>query len=41
VFSNSQGMVERTFINETVDDFFKGGVHFGFNITRAFQLKKH
>jgi Membrane bound beta barrel domain (DUF5777) len=41
VFSNSQGMVERTFINETVDDFFKGDIHFGFNITRAFQLKKN
>ncbi len=39
VFSNTQGMVERTFINETADQFFKGGIHFGFNITRAFQLK--
>ena len=40
VFSNTQGMVERTFINETEGDFLKGGIHFGFNITRAFQLKK-
>ncbi len=40
VFSNSQGMVERTFINETADNFFKGGIHFGFNVTRAFQPKK-
>lgn len=40
IFSNTQGMVERTFINETEGDFFKGGIHFGFNITRAFQVKK-
>lgn len=40
VFSNSQGMIERTFINENTDNFFDGGIHFGFNITRAFQLKK-
>lgn len=40
IFSNTQGMVERTFINETAGNFFKGDVHFGFNITRTFQLKK-
>ena len=41
ILSNTQGMVERTFINETSGNFFKGGIHFGFNITRAFQLKKN
>jgi hypothetical protein len=40
VFTNSQGMIERTFINENTDNFFDGGIHFGFNITRAFQLRK-
>jgi hypothetical protein len=40
IFSNTQGMVERTFITETAGDFFKGDIHFGFNITRVFQLKK-
>ncbi|NOS94501.1 MAG: hypothetical protein HOP30_21525 [Cyclobacteriaceae bacterium] len=40
VLSNTQGMIERTFVTETADDFFDGGIHFGFNITRAFQLKK-
>ncbi|WP_258104387.1 DUF5777 family beta-barrel protein [Marinoscillum sp. MHG1-6] len=38
IFSNSQGMVERTFVTETAGNFFKGGIHFGFNITRTFQL---
>jgi len=40
IFSNTQGMVERTFINETEGDFFNGDIHFGFNITRVFQVKK-
>lgn len=39
ILSNTQGMVERTFITETEGDFFKGDIHFGFNITRTFQLK--
>jgi hypothetical protein len=38
VFTNSQGMVERQFMAETSGDFFDGDIHFGFNITRAFQL---
>lgn len=38
VFTNSQGMVERQFLGETTGDFFDGDIHFGFNITRAFQL---
>ncbi|WP_166964561.1 DUF5777 family beta-barrel protein [Yeosuana marina] len=37
ILSNSITMVERDFITETTDDFFKGGIHFGFNISRAFQ----
>lgn len=38
VFTNTLGMVERQFMAETVEDFFDGDIHFGFNITRAFQL---
>lgn len=38
VFSNTQGMIDRTFIGRTEGDFFKGDIHFGFNITRTFQL---
>jgi hypothetical protein len=38
VFTNSLGMVERQFLAETQGDFFDGDIHFGFNITRAFQL---
>lgn len=38
VFTNSLGMVERQFMAETAGDFFDGDIHFGFNITRAFQL---
>lgn len=40
VFSNSQGMIEKSFITETTGNFFDGDIHFGFNITRAFQFKR-
>lgn len=38
-FTNSTGMTERTFISETTGDFFRGDIHFGFNISRVFTLK--
>lgn len=38
VFTNSQGLIERQFMAETAGEFFDGDIHFGFNITRAFQL---
>lgn len=38
VFTNSYGMTERSFLAENSEDFFKGDIHFGFNITRTFQL---
>lgn len=38
-FTNSTGMTERTFISETTGNFFKGDVHFGFNISRVFTIK--
>lgn len=44
-FTNSQSMVEKGFIAEGNNDFFAGDIHFGFNISRTFQLggeaKKH
>ena len=38
--SNSTAMIEKAFITETNGDFFKGDIHFGFNISRTFQLGK-
>ncbi|MGE0772332.1 MAG: DUF5777 family beta-barrel protein [Cyclobacteriaceae bacterium] len=38
-FTNSTGMTERTYINETAGDFFNGDIHFGFNISRVFTIK--
>ena len=38
--SNSTGMTERTFINETTGSWGKGDLRFGFNISRVFTLKK-
>jgi hypothetical protein len=38
-FTNAQAMVESGFIPETTGNFFEGDIHFGFNISRVFQLK--
>ena len=38
--TNSPGMTERTFINETFGNWGKGDLLFGFNISRVFSLKK-
>lgn len=40
VFTNTLGMFERYTITQTTDDFFAGDIHFGFNITRTFQLSR-
>ena len=40
LLTNSQGMIEKQFIGETNDKFFKGGIYFGFNINRNFTLKQ-
>lgn len=40
VFTNTSGLTERAFITETEGDFSDGDIHFGFNVTRAFQLKR-
>src|SRR5688572_15325002 len=41
ILTNAVGLTERAFITETRDDFWDGDIHFGFNVTRTFQLKKH
>ncbi len=38
--TNSRGMVERSYITETTGDIADGDIYFGFNINRAFTLKK-
>ena len=40
-FTNSLGMTEKQFIGATTGQWKKGDVHFGFNISRVFTLKKH
>lgn len=37
-FTNATSMVPKGFIAETSNDFFDGEIHFGFNISRTFQL---
>ena len=39
-FTNSTGMTERTFINETSGSWNNGDVRFGFNIARVFTIVK-
>lgn len=41
MLSNAHTMIEKAFITETTSNFFDGDIHFGFNISRAFHLKKH
>lgn len=38
--TNSTGMTERTFINETKGQWKEGDIHFGFNISRVFTVQK-
>lgn len=40
IFTNSLGIIERDFIGETTGKWSKGDIHFGFNISRVFTLKK-
>ena len=39
-FTNSTSMIEKGFVAETTGDWFDGGIHFGFNISRVFTLVK-
>jgi len=38
-FTNARAMIEEGFITETNGNFFSGDIHFGFNISRVFQLR--
>ncbi len=37
-FTNSTGMNEKAFIAETTGDWLKGGIRFGFNVSRVFTI---
>lgn len=37
-FTNATSMIEKGFVAETTGDWLKGGIHFGFNISRVFTL---
>ena len=39
-FSNAVGMNERAYISQTTDNFFKGDIRFGFNLSRLFFIAK-
>jgi hypothetical protein len=39
-FTNSTGLTESTFINQTSGKWENGDIHFGFNISRVFKIKK-
>ncbi len=39
-FTNAIGMNERAFLTETTNDWSKGDIQFGFNISRVFQISK-
>jgi len=41
IFTNSLAMIEKGFIGETTGSWGKEDIHFGFNISRVFTLKKH
>ncbi len=40
MLTNSLAMIEKGFITETTGQWKKGDIHFGFNISRVFNLKK-
>lgn len=40
IFTNSVAMTEKGFIGETTGSWLKGDIHFGFNISRVFTVKK-
>lgn len=40
-FTNSTGMIEKAFFTENTGDWGKGDIHFGFNISRVFTLKRY
>jgi hypothetical protein len=40
VFTNSQGIIEPYYLAKTTDSWRKGGIYFGFNLSRVFNFKK-
>lgn len=38
-FTNARSMIEKGFITETTGDFGAGDIHFGFNVSRVFNVK--
>lgn len=38
--TNSRGMAEKFLVGETTGDWMNGDIHFGFNVSRVFTLKK-
>jgi|SRR5690554_6096083 len=38
-FTNSIGMIEKSFMTETTGDWANGDIHFGFNISRVFTIR--
>ena len=38
-FTNARAMIEEGFVTETTGNFLAGDIHFGFNVSRTFQLK--
>ncbi|MBC5772840.1 hypothetical protein H8S95_02095 [Pontibacter sp. KCTC 32443] len=39
-FTNSTSMIEPGFMTETIGDWGKGDIHFGFNVSRVFTIRK-
>lgn len=39
-FTNSRGMTEKSLVGETTGRWLKGDIHFGFNVSRVFTVKK-
>jgi hypothetical protein len=40
ILTNSVAMRENGFLGQTTGQWLEGDIHFGFNISRVFQLKK-
>ena len=41
IFTNADGMIEKDFIGRTTGRWDKGDIHFGFNISRVFDINHH
>jgi hypothetical protein len=39
-FTNSTSMIEKGYVTETSGDWLDGGIHFGFNVSRVFTVRK-